>query len=89
MDADIFPEAGISINSGPHKHAVQQTFSLHVRGPVGNRVEVCKAIAQLVLTPDWQPIVWTEEEREKGQAWGTRTVEDFHIYGTARVEDTM
>jgi hypothetical protein len=24
------------------------------------------------LAPDWKPIVWTEEERKKGQAWSRR-----------------
>jgi hypothetical protein len=27
-------------------------------------------------------IVWTEEERKKGHAWGVKTVESFHTYGT-------
>jgi hypothetical protein len=26
------------------------------------------ADARLILAPDWKPIVWTEEERKKGQA---------------------
>jgi len=26
--------------------------------------------------------VWTEAERRKGQAWGVKTVESFHTYGT-------
>jgi catechol 2,3-dioxygenase len=39
-----------------------------------------------VLAPDWQPIVWTEAERKKGQAWGLKTVETFHTYGTPPVE---
>jgi catechol 2,3-dioxygenase len=26
--------------------------------------------------------MWTEAERAKGQAWGVRTVESFHVYGT-------
>jgi catechol 2,3-dioxygenase len=30
--------------------------------------------------------VWTEEERRKGQAWGVKTVESFHTYGTPPVE---
>ena len=38
--------------------------------PGGNRVEVANAGARLILAPDWKPIVWTEEERKKGQAWG-------------------
>ena len=84
--ADIFLEAGVPIESGPHKHAVQQTFFLYVYEPGGNRVEVCNAGARLILAPDWKPIVWTEEERKKGQAWGMKTVESFHTYGTPPVE---
>jgi catechol 2,3-dioxygenase len=80
--ADIFLEAGTFIETGPHKHAIQQTFFLYVYEPGGNRVEVANAGARLVLAPDWQPIVWSESERAKGQAWGLKTVESFHTYGT-------
>ena len=72
--ADIFLENGVYIETGPHKHAVQQTFFLYVYEPGGNRVEVANAGARLILAPDWKPIVWTEDERKKGQAWGTETV---------------
>ena len=58
------------IETGPHKHAIQQTFFLYVYEPGGNRIELCNAGARLVLAPDWQPINWTEAERAKGQAWG-------------------
>ena len=85
--ADIFLEAGVPIETGPHKHAVQQTFFLYVYEPGGNRVEVANAGARLILAPDWKPIVWTEEERKKGQAWGMKTVETFHTYGTPPVEE--
>ena len=44
--------------------------------------------ARLILAPDWKPIVWTEEERKKGQAWGMKTVESFHTYGTPPLEET-
>jgi catechol 2,3-dioxygenase len=80
--ADIFLENGVFIETGPHKHAVQQTFFLYVYEPGGNRVEVANAGARLVLAPDWKPIVWTEEERKKGQAWGLKTIESFHTHGT-------
>jgi catechol 2,3-dioxygenase len=33
----------------------------------------------------WKPIVWTEEERKKGQAWGLKTIESFHTHGTPPV----
>jgi catechol 2,3 dioxygenase len=80
--ADIFLENAIYIETGPHKHAVQQTFFLYVWEPGGNRVEVANAGARLVLAPDWKPIVWTEAERRKGQAWGLQTIESFHTHGT-------
>jgi len=80
--ADVFLENGVFIETGPHKHAVQQTFFLYVYEPGGNRVEVANAGARLVLAPDWKPITWTEEERKKGQAWGLKTIESFHTHGT-------
>jgi catechol 2,3-dioxygenase len=86
--ADIFLENGVFIETGPHKHAVQQTFFLYVYEPGGNRVEVANAGARLVLAPDWKPIVWTEEERKKGQAWGLKTTESFHTHGMPPVEPT-
>jgi catechol 2,3-dioxygenase len=80
--ADIFLEAGVFIETGPHKHAVQQTFFLYVYEPGGNRVEVANAGARLILAPDWRPIRWSEAERKKGQAWGLQTIESFHKHGT-------
>jgi len=40
----------------------------------------------LIFAPDWEPVVWTQQERAKGQAWGTPTVASFHTYGTPVVE---
>ena len=80
--ADVFLENGVFIETGPHKHAIQQTFFLYVYEPGGNRVEVANAGARLVLAPDWKPITWTEDERKKGQAWGLKTIESFHTHGT-------
>jgi len=85
--ADIFLEHGVHIETGPHKHAVQQTFFLYVYEPGGNRVEVASPGARLMLAPDWQPIVWTEAERKLGQAWGLKTVASFHTYGTPPIND--
>jgi catechol 2,3-dioxygenase len=84
--ADIFLEHGVHIETGPHKHAVQQTFFLYVYEPGGNRVEVANAGARLMLAPDWQPVVWTETERKKGQAWGLKTIESFHTHGTPPID---
>ncbi len=43
LAADIFLENGVFIETGPHKHAIQQTFFLYVYEPGGNRVEVANA----------------------------------------------
>jgi catechol 2,3-dioxygenase len=80
--ADIFLEHGVFIETGPHKHAIQQTFFLYVWEPGGNRIEVVNAGARLVLAPDWELITWTETDRAKGQAWGLKTIESFHTHGT-------
>jgi catechol 2,3-dioxygenase len=84
--ADIFLENGVFIETGPHKHAIQQTFFLYVYEPAGNRVEIANAGARLILAPDWQTITWTEDERKKGQAWGLKTIESFHTHGTPPVD---
>jgi catechol 2,3-dioxygenase len=83
--ADIFLENGVFIETGPHKHAIQGTFFLYVYEPAGNRVEIANAGARLILDPDWEPVVWTETERRKGQAWGLKTIESFHTHGTPPV----
>ncbi|MEQ1647899.1 MAG: catechol 2,3-dioxygenase [Hyphomicrobiaceae bacterium] len=83
--ADIFLENGVFIETGPHKHAIQQTFFLYVYEPAGNRIELANAGARLILAPDWETVTWTEDERKKGQAWGLKTIESFHIHGTPPV----
>lgn len=83
--ADIFLENSVHIETGPHKHAVQQTFFLYVYEPAGNRVEIANAGARLILDPDGQTVTWTETERKKGQAWGLKTIESFHTHGTPPV----
>lgn len=84
--ADIFLENGIHIESGPHKHAINQTFFLYVWEPGGNRIEFANAGARLLLDPDSPVVEWSEEERKKGQAWGMKTIETFHTHGTPPVE---
>ncbi|MFA1540853.1 catechol 2,3-dioxygenase [Actinomadura monticuli] len=83
--ADIFLDHGVFIETGPHKHAIQQTFFLYVYEPGGNRIELCNPCARLILAPDWKTITWTEAERAKGQAWGLKTIESFHTHGTPPV----
>lgn len=84
--ADIFLQNGVHIETGPHKHAIQGTFFLYVWEPAGNRVELANAGARLILAPDWEPIMWTEADRKKGQAWGLKTIESFHTHGTPPVK---
>ncbi|WP_330351292.1 catechol 2,3-dioxygenase [Streptomyces sp. NBC_00582] len=80
--ADLAIDTGVFIETGPHKHAIQQTFFLYVYEPGGNRIELCNPLTRLVLAPDWPLVTWTEEERRKGQAWGLKTIESFHTHGT-------
>lgn len=86
--ADIFLENGVHIETGPHKHAIQGTFFLYVWEPAGNRVELANSGARLILAPDWEPVVWTEAERRKGQAWGLKTIESFHTHGTPPAQES-
>ena len=39
-----------------------------------NRAEIANAGARLILAPDWKTILWSEEERKRGQAWGLQTM---------------
>jgi catechol 2,3-dioxygenase len=87
LAADIALENGVFIETGPHKHAIQQTFFLYLYEPGGNRIEIANPTARLVLDPDYETIVWSKEERMKGQAWGLKTVESFHTRGTPLPED--
>ncbi|MFC9843528.1 catechol 2,3-dioxygenase [Streptomyces sp. NPDC060223] len=84
--ADLAIDTGVFIETGPHKHAIQQTFFLYVYEPGGNRIELCNPLTRLVLAPDWPLITWTKEERAKGQAWGLETIESFHTHGTPPVD---
>jgi catechol 2,3-dioxygenase len=85
--ADVFLDNGIHIETGPHKHAIQQTFFLYVYEPSGHRIELCNSGARLTLAPDSPVITWTQAERAKGQAWGLKTIESFHTHGTPVVAE--
>ncbi len=82
--ADIFLDHGVPIEFAPSKHAIAQGFFLYGLEPGGNRVEVTTG-GRLVYDPDVEPVVWTQAERAKGQAWGVETVKSFHTYGTPDV----
>jgi len=82
--ADILRDADVPIETGPHKHNIGQTFFLYCFEPGGNRFEI-GAGGYLIFDPDWKPVIWTEAERSKGQAWGLQTVSSFHTRGTPPV----
>jgi len=82
--ADLFLDHGIHIEAAPSKHAIAQGFFLYGIEPGGNRIEVTTG-GYFVFDPEHPPTVWTEAERAKGQAWGVKTVESFHTYGTPPV----
>jgi catechol 2,3-dioxygenase len=86
--ADIFLEHGVHIEAAPSKHAIAQGMFLYGIEPGGNRIEVTHG-GYLVYDPEHEPVAWTEAERARGQAWGVKTVESFHIYGTPPVADEV
>jgi catechol 2,3-dioxygenase len=79
--ADLFLDAEVPIEAAPSKHAIAQGMFLYVYEPAGNRVEVTTG-THFIYDPVYEPVVWTEAERARGQAWGVKTIETFHTYGT-------
>ena len=82
--ADLFLDNDVPIEAAPSKHAIAQGFFLYGLEPGGNRIEVTTG-GYFVFDPEYEPVVWSEAERRKGQAWGVKTVESFHTYGTPPV----
>jgi catechol 2,3-dioxygenase len=85
--ADLCIEHDIHIEAAPSKHSIAQGFFLYVIEPGGNRIEVTQG-GYFVYDPEAEPVVWSEAERSRGQAWGVETVESFHVYGTPPVAGT-
>lgn len=85
--ADILSENGVFIEAGPAKHNNSQGFYLYSYEPGGNRIEVYSG-SFLVFAPDWEPIVWNEEERGTGVYWGGALPESFITYGTPDLAET-
>jgi catechol 2,3 dioxygenase len=79
--ADVFVEHLVPIEFAPSKHTISQGFFLYVFEPGGNRIEVTSG-GYFVYDPDQEPVLWTQAERARGQAWEVKTVESFHYYGT-------
>jgi catechol 2,3-dioxygenase len=85
--ADLFLDADVPIEAAPSKHAVAQGMFLYVYEPGGNRVEVTTG-THFIFDPDYEPVVWTQAERARGQAWGVKTIDTFHTYGTPDISGT-
>jgi catechol 2,3-dioxygenase len=85
--ADLMLDANVPIEAAPSKHAVAQGMFLYVYEPGGNRVEVTTG-THFIYDPAYETIVWTEAERARGQAWGVKTIETFHTYGTPDLSGT-
>jgi catechol 2,3-dioxygenase len=84
--ADLFIEHLIPIEFAPSKHTISQGLFLYVFEPGGNRIEVTSG-GYFVYDPDQEPVLWTQAERARGQAWEVKTVESFHYYGTPPAHD--
>jgi catechol 2,3-dioxygenase len=82
----VFIEHLVPIEVAPSKHTISQGFFLYVFEPGGNRVEVTSG-GYFVYDPDARPVMWTQSERARGQAWELATVPSFHYYGTPPVHE--
>lgn len=85
--AEILMEAGIFIEAGPSKHNNSQGFYLYHYEPGGNRMEIYSG-SYLVFAPDFEPVLWNEDERGTGVYWGGALPESFLNYATPDVEAT-
>ena len=84
--ADIFRENGIFIEVGPSKHNNSQAFYLYSYEPGGNRVEVYTSGFQ-IFAPDFEPVIWTEDNRDGGVFWSQKLPESFSTYATPVADD--
>ncbi|HTP99151.1 MAG TPA: VOC family protein [Casimicrobiaceae bacterium] len=82
--ADVLAENGIFIEAGPSKHNNSQAFYLYSYEPGGNRVEIYSG-SYVVLSPDWEPVTWNEDERGTGVYWGGALPDSFIQYATPDV----
>jgi catechol 2,3-dioxygenase len=83
--ADIMSENRIFIEAGPARHNNSQGFYLYCYEPGGNRVEIYTG-SFLIFAPDWEPVIWNEEERGSGVYWGGALPESFLHYATPQAD---
>jgi len=83
--ADIFMENGVFIEAGPSKHNNSQAFYIYSYEPGGNRIEIYTS-GFLILTPDFETVVWDESARGTGVYWGAALPDSFLDYATPAAE---
>jgi catechol 2,3-dioxygenase len=67
--ADILVEAAVPIDAGPGRHGISQAIFLYAKDPgSGHRLELFSG-GYLVFEPDWEPVVWHEDELALGMTW--------------------
>jgi len=72
--ADLYAEYGLEIVAGPLRHTPTDTFSIYVKEPGGNTVEILHG-GYINVVPDWDPIVWDVKEDDWIKFWGYVNVE--------------
>lgn len=84
--ADILRDNDITIEAGPARHGISDSFFMYTYEPGGNRIEVYSG-GYLQHAPDWKPIIWhLSEFRYAGSWWGEALPQTFFTYGTPVVE---
>jgi catechol 2,3-dioxygenase len=68
---DILRELDLPIELGPGMHGLSRSFYCYLHDPgSGHRVEMFSG-GYHIFDPDWEPVVWTEDELpEAGSWWG-------------------
>ena len=74
---------GVYIETGPHKHAIQQTFFLYMSKPAAITSKLPTPGAAAAPTGSRHPE--QGRARKNGPAWGLQTIASFHTHGTPPV----
>ncbi len=86
--ADACKDYGIEIEAGPLKHGISQAQCMYIIEPGGNRIELFGDSGYLIFDPDWEPVIWGEENTEEGIIWyGGDLPATYFRYGTPRIKD--
>ena len=81
---DVCNDHRIFVELGPAVHGITRAKCLYVREPGGNRIELFGDTGYLILDPDWEAPVWSDDDLEIAGAWvGTpEFTPDWFMYGT-------